>query len=110
MKIKDALNSAVKVLYVMPAVLWCTVSFLLLMIGSWQDAFPVFRLYPTLPAVAAVLLWKGKWWGCLPGIGMGIMLFSLVPNEEVSGLRYCVYFALMGLLCSLTHRQKGEKQ
>lgn len=109
--IKNTLNAAVKVLYILPAILWCMMTVLLILpIAGWQDIFPVFWLYPTLPTVAAILLWKGKWWGCLPGMAMGAMLFSLVPNEEVSGLRYCIYFALMGLLCSLMHRQKGEKQ
>lgn len=109
MKPQKALNIAVKVLYVMPAVLWDMMTLLMIVpLASWQEIFPVFWLYPTLPTVAAILLWKGKWWGCLPGIAMGILMFTQLQNEQVSGLRYCLYFAVMGVLCHVTSRRKNE--
>lgn len=110
MKPKKALDIAIKVLYVMPAILWCTVALLLLLISGGRDMVSFFWVYPILPLIAAVLLWKGKWWGCLPGIFMGILMFTQVQNEQVSGLRYCVYFAVMGILCYVTSRRKGETE
>ena len=109
MNLKTVFYAAVKVFYILPAVPWVMMTVLLILpIASWQEIFPVFWLYPTLPTAAAILLWRGKWWGCLPGIIMGAMLFALVPNEQVSGLRYCVYFAIMGLMCYVISRAKGE--
>ena len=103
--VKTALNAAVKVLYILPAVLWDGIWLFVLMIAGWKDTSFVAWLYPILPTAAAVLLWKGKWWGCVPGIAMGVMLMTLVANEEASGMRYCIYFALMGLIC-YKHRKE----
>ena len=109
-EIQNALEVAIKIFYILPAVLWDVIWLFILMIAGWKDASPIAWLYPVLPTAAAVLLCKGKWWGCLPGMAMGAMLLFLVPNEETSGLRYCIYFALMGILCYLTNRKKEEKQ
>lgn len=108
--VRNALTVAAKVLYLLPAVLWDGIWVFVLMIAGWRDASFVAWLYPILPTAAAVLLWKGKWWGCIPGIAMGVMLMTLVPNEEVSGMGYCIYFALMGVICCLASQKKEETQ
>ena len=100
---KNVLVSAMKVLFVLPAFFWCTVGLGAILIGGFRDMNLSFWIYPLLAVAAAVLLWKKKWWGCLPGIAMGILLLAQIRNGLEMGLNTCVYFALMGLICYKHH-------
>ena len=110
MRLQNALKIPVKVLYVLPALFWCSVGLVAILIGGFQDMDHGFWIFPILSVCAAVLLWKKKWWGCLPGIAMGILMLKMVQNGLEMGLNTCVYFVLMGLICRFTSRNKGDAQ
>jgi len=109
-KLRNVLKTATKVLYILPAFFWCSVGLVAILIGGFRDMDHGFWIFPILSICAAVLLWKGKWWGALPGIVMGLLMLALVMNGLEMGLNTCVYFVLMGLVCCLASRKKGEKQ
>ena len=102
-----------KFLYVMPAVLICMLYALLTVLAGGIGGFqPIALLYIGFPVLAAVFLRKGKWWGCLFGIGMGaVLVYSGMTAQPqvfvgfVAGLVLIGYYAAMGLVCAASHKK-----
>ncbi|MGI6030779.1 MAG: hypothetical protein ACOX7F_04665 [Eubacteriales bacterium] len=54
--------------------------------------------------VSAILLSKEHWWGCLPGLAVGVVLLymstqytgQVLEIERPLGILLCVYYGLMG--------------
>ena len=95
-------------LYVMPAALVCMVyAILTILAGGISGYQPIVLVYIGLPILSAVFLRKGKWWGCLFGIAMGVVLLymgsrytgQVMDIERPSGIVFLIYYAVMGLLC-----------
>lgn len=104
MKSMDALKILIKVLYIMPAVLWGTIYTCIILLGGIGNLSPVSLSYPILFLIAAVLLWKDKWYGCISGILPGIFMLMLTPDARNTGLFFCIYFAALGLICRKLHK------
>ena len=97
-----------KFLYIMPAVLICMLYGLLAALAGGIGGFqPIALAYILLPIAAGILLRKGKWWGCLPGMAMGMLLLykGITAQPQVfvgfvAGLILAAYYAAMGLVCA----------
>lgn len=56
--------------------------------------------------VSALLLWRGKWWGCLGGVLAGMVLIDMstrytgqvIEIEGPLGILFCIYYGLCGLM------------
>lgn len=102
-----------KVLYLLPAAAYCGFfAYVGLRLGF--DGFPALTLvYAVLLIAAACLLWKNRWWGCIPGMIVGgsiIYLFETSHahhhiNESHIGIAIVAYFVVAGLLCHQQGRQ-----
>ena len=103
-----------KFLYIMPAVLICMLYALLAALAGGVSGFqPIAFVYILLPIAAGILLRKGKWWGCLPGMVMGgILLYNGMTADPqmilafVMGLVLAAYYAAMGLVCAGSQKKK----
>lgn len=103
-----------RTLYVLPAV---SVIFLYGMLALLAGGFASFQLKAwliiLLPALSAVLLLAGHWWGFLPGSCLGgtLMGMSLSAGQPLGlnmglGVFFFVYYLIMGLLCFREHRKQ----
>lgn len=93
-----------KLVYFLPAVFY---GLLILIIGinmGFHGFLPGAWLSLVLLASAGFLLCKEKWWGCLPGIAVGIITVtgasanSLLDDRTI-GIFVCIVFAVFGLIC-----------
>ena len=93
-----------KFLYIMPAVLICMLYGLLAALAGGGGGFqPIAFVYIILPILAGISLRKDKWWGCLFGIAMGVILLYNGRNMMVAfiaGLILVAYYIVMGLVCA----------
>lgn len=102
-----------KFLYVMPAVLICMLYALLATLAGGISGFqPIAFLYILLPLLAGVFLRKGKWWGCLFGVAMGVMLIysgmtarPQVMIAFVAGLILAAYYIVMGIVFAASQKK-----
>lgn len=102
-----------KILYTGPAVIVCMLYGLLAALAGGIRGFQIVAwLYIAIPILSAVLLNRGKWWGCLPGIAMGgYMAFtawtgaSQVVAMFAAGLVLAAYYAAMGLVCAVSRKK-----
>ena len=103
-----------KILYSFPAFLYygfMTLIGMSLGIGSFE---PEAWIYAFLLLMAAVLLSKNKWWGCVPGMAVGgiiVYLFETTSahqhiNITPLGIGIVLYFAAMGVICYKLSRMK----
>lgn len=106
---KNAFDGLLKVLYVMPAIFVGTIYGFVLVIGGYENLAPFSWAIPLLYVTAAILLFRGKWWGCIPGIAAGLLItggFSV--SLPIEAQVYNFYFVIMGDLCYFTSRKKEE--
>lgn len=96
-----------RVFYTAPAVVICVIyGMLILLAGKFVSLDLKAWLLILLPVLSAVLLNRGKRWGFLPGLGLGIYLVCLgcntagtVPGFElITGVILGVYYAAMGIV------------
>ena len=103
-----------KFLYIMPAVLICMLYMLLAALAGGVSEFqPIAFIYLVFPLVSGILLRKGKWWGALLGMAMGVlMIYNSMTAENtvratlIFGFVFVVYYALMSVLCAAEHKKK----
>ena len=65
--------------------------------------------------VAAILMTKNKWWGCLFGVAIGVLFIEMstqytgqaIDIERPLGIILCTYYAACGFL---SYRQRGRKK
>jgi hypothetical protein len=95
-----------KFLYIMPAVLICMLYGLLAALAGGISGFqPIAFVYILLPLLAGVILRKDKWWGCLFGIAMGVVLIYNGRDMMiafVAGLILAAYYIAMGIVCAVS--------
>lgn len=102
-----------RILYCLPAVLVCMVYGLLAALAGGIGGFQLVAwIYLLCPILAAVLLTRGKWWGCLFGIAMGaVMAYNTITATSQTiavlaiGLICAVYYGIMGLLCRRSEKK-----
>ena len=96
-----------KILYSFSALLY---GGLMALIGSdlgFGGFEPEAWVYIMLLILAAVLLSKNKWWGCIPGIAVGGIVIYLFETSHVHqhvnvtpiGVCIIAYYAVMGFIC-----------
>lgn len=94
-----------RVLYTIPAVMiWLFYGMLALLAGGFASFQIRAWLMILLPAMSAVLLLAGRWWGCIPGMLLGGLLISmgLTAGNTIfvaSGIGVFAYYLVMGILC-----------
>lgn len=100
-----------RILYTMPAVMiWLFYGMLAILAGG-VGAFQIRAwLIILLPAMAAVLLLAGRWWGSIPGMLLGGALIAMgLPSKSVpfllAGVAAFVYYLTMGILCLRDRKQ-----
>lgn len=102
-----------KLLYAFPALLYCGFVALIgfdLGFGGFQ---PEAWVYVVLLILSAVLLWKKKWWGSIPGMAVGGIIIYLFETSHVHqhvnvtpiGIAVILYYAAMGLICYKLHKK-----
>ena len=96
-------------LYIMPAILILMLYALLTALAGGISGFqPVAVLNMGLPLAAGLLLQKGKWWGSLFGIAMGVLL--LLNSVTMAGVAVAVvlmgYYGVMGLICARSQKKE----
>jgi len=102
-----------KILYCFPAALYGGIMALIGTDLGFGGFAPEAWVYITLLLLAAVLLSKNKWWGCIPGIAVGGIMICIFEtssahhhiNENPIALGVILYFAAMGLICWKIHRK-----
>ena len=99
-----------KVLYTIPAVIICLVYGMLAMLAGGFASFQLRAwLIILLPVLSAVLLNKGKWWGCLPGMALGglISAAGMTGNSQITlalGIIILSYYLVMGVISLRSRR------
>ncbi len=91
-----------KILYFIPAIVACLFYGPFMLIGSVEL---IGYIFCALWIVSSLILFKGKWWGCLPGIIAGIWLAFLdlqatgqIVRQWPIGIVFCIYYAICGFL------------
>ena len=105
-----------KFLYIMPAVLVCMLYMLLATLAGGISEFqPIAFLYVLFPIATGILLRKGKWWGGLFGVAMGILVvYNSMTAENtlkatlIFGFAFVGYYALMSVLCAVGHKKNNS--
>lgn len=79
---------------------------ILALFGSIGAIHPAVWLFAALLLVSAVLMCKGRWWGCIGGLAVGAVLLWMSTRctgqtldiEGPLGIVFCVYYAICGFL------------
>jgi len=104
-----------KFLFIMPAVLICMLYALLAALAGGIGGFqPIAFVYILCPVAAGILLRKDKWWGCLFGVAMGVVLLymgsqhtgQVIDIEGPMGWGFVIYYTAMGLVCAASNKKK----
>ena len=68
-------------IYSFPLLAACGFYGLVGVIGGFGAFQPIVWIMLALLLLASVLMLRGKWWGCLPGIAVGILLINMGLEE-----------------------------
>lgn len=98
-----------KILYYLPVVLGCILYIFLGVVSSFGSINPFVWIALLLLFVAGLLMSKNKWWGCIFGISIGILLICMgsretgqIINETLFGIVICIYY----IVCALVSYKK----
>ena len=79
-------------------------------LGSFKAIQPIVWVMLALMLLAMMLMLRGKWWGCLPGIAVGILLINMgleetgqVINEAPIGIFLFAYWTALGYARKKNH-------
>lgn len=97
-----------RMLYTLPAVMVVLFyGMLAILAGGFGGFQPIAWVTIILPVLAALLLFGGHWWGCIPGMLLGGLYLSIgIPFYPETGLNFQImagavffaYYLVMGLL------------
>lgn len=98
-----------KILYFLPFVLGFILYIFLGIVSSFGTINPFVWVALLLLLVAGLLMSKNKWWGCIFGIVIGILLMYMgtqetgqIINETPFGIIMCIYY----IVCALVSNKK----
>lgn len=98
-----------KILYFLPFVLGCIIYVFLGIVSSFGTINPFVWVALLLLLVAGLLMSQNKWWGCIFGIVIGILLIYMgtqetgqVIKETPFGIIMCIYY----IVCALVSNKK----
>ena len=99
-----------KTLYFLPAVLGCVIYIFLGIVSSFATINPFVWLSLILLFISGLLMNKNKWWGCVFGILIGVLLIYMgsretgqIIKETPFGFLICIYYILCA---SITYKKK----
>ena len=94
-----------KILYYLPVVLGCLLCIFLGIVSSFDSINPFVWVALILLLVAGLLMSKNKWWGCIFGIVIGILLIYMgsretgqIIKETLFGIVICIYYIVCALV------------
>ena len=99
-----------KVLYFLP-VLFGTILYLFLGVASsFGSINPFVWIALVMLLISGILMDKNKWWGCVPGILIGILLIYMgtketgqIIKETPFGIAICIYY----IMCAVISYKSG---
>ena len=90
-----------KILYFLPAVLGSVIYIFLGIVSSFATINPFVWLSLILLFISGLLMNKNKWWGCIFGILIGVLLIYMgsretgqIIKETPFGFLICIYYIL----------------
>lgn len=94
-----------KILYFLPFILGCILYFFGGMIGSFRAINPFVWVALAMLMISGILMNKKKWWGCILGIFIGILLIYMgtqetgqIVSETPIGIIMCIYYIICGVV------------
>ena len=98
-----------KTLYFLPAVLGSVIYIFLGIVSSFATINPFVWLSLILLFISGLLMNKNKWWGCIFGILIGVLLIYMgsretgqIIKETPFGIIMCIYY----IVCALVSNKK----
>ena len=95
-----------KMLYFLPFVLGCILYVFLGIVSSFSSINPFVWLALVMLLVSGTLMNKNKWWGCLGGIIIGLLLIYMgnqetgqIIKETPFGIIMCIYYIICAIIC-----------
>ena len=99
-----------KILYFFPVGSACIIYIFLGVISSFSSINPFVWLSLILLFISGLLMNKNKWWGCILGILIGVLLIYMgnretgqIIKETPFGIIICIYYILCA---SVAYRKK----
>lgn len=105
-----------KLLYYLPAVVSVIFYLILGFCSGVGSINPAVWLFIVLLVVSAIFMSKGKWWGSLGGIIVGLVLIymstqytgQVIDIERPIGIAFIVYYLICGIM--LYRNKKNNKE
>ena len=103
-----------KILYFLPFVLGIILYIFLGVASSFGSIHPFVWIALGLLLISGLLMNKNKWWGCIIGIAIGILLIYMgnqetgqIIKETTFGIIMCIYYIVCGVL---SYRKSNTKE
>ena len=100
-----------KVLYFLPVALGTALYVFLGIASSFSSINPLVWIALVMLVISGILMNKNKWWGCVPGILIGILLIYMgtketgqIIKETPFGIIMCVYY----IVCAVVSYKSGS--
>ena len=100
-----------KVLYFLPVALGTALYVFLGIASSFRSINPLVWIALVMLVISGILMNKNKWWGCVPGILIGILLIYMgtketgqIIKETPFGIIMCVYY----IVCAVVSYKSGS--
>lgn len=94
-----------KILYYLPVVLGCILYIFLGVVSSFGSINPFVWIALILLLISGLLMSRNKWWGCIFGILIGILLIYMgsretgqIIEETLFGIVICIYYIVCALV------------
>lgn len=94
-----------KILYFLPFVLGCILYIFLGVVSSFGSINPFVWIALILLLISGLLMSINKWWGCIFGILIGILLIYMgsretgqIITETLFGIVICIYYIVCALV------------
>ncbi|CCZ56415.1 uncharacterized protein BN478_00316 [Clostridium sp. CAG:1219] len=94
-----------KILYFLPFVLGCILYIFLGIASSFDSIHFLAWIALVILFIAALLMKNNKWWGCILGIAVGILLIYMgtqetgqIIKETPFGIIMCIYYIVCAIL------------
>ena len=94
-----------KILYFLPFVLGCILYVFLGIASSFGSIHPFVWITLVILLIAGLLMKNNKWWGCILGILIGILLIYMgnqetgqIFKETTLGIIICIYYVVCAVI------------
>lgn len=99
-------NGLKKWIYFAPAIITALLAIAVVLADGFDALVPVAWVWIPLLFGSGILMYKGKWYGCLGGIAVGCTLIwmstvdtgQIIPIERPAGVILCIYYAGCGIV------------